>query len=122
MKFRKKPAIVEAIKFEYTKDGVARLRAFAGENVGLISKSIRSDRRAVAQIITSIINVDYDTDRYESAFAFEGDLVVKDENGKFYPCNPDRFHKEFEPILNKKGEIKCCVIKENHFARTNAGI
>ncbi len=102
MKFRKKPAIVEAIKFEYTKDGVARLREFAGENVGLISKSIRSDRRAAAQIITSIINVDCDTDEYRFEFAFEGDLVVKDGNGKFYTCNPNRFYREYEPIPNKK--------------------
>jgi len=102
MKFRRKPIVVDAIKFEYTKEGVARLRNFAGENVGLISKSIRSDRRAVAQIITSIINVDYDTDRYESAFAFDGDFVVKDENGKFYPVKPDVFHKEFDLIPNKK--------------------
>lgn len=96
MKFRKESAVFEAIKFEYTKDGVARLRAFARENVGLITKARHPGAIAEAYLVGGTIKVAH------ASLAFEGDWIVKDENGKFYPCNPDRFYREFEPIPNKK--------------------
>ena len=99
MKFRKKPTIVEAIKFEYTKDGVTRLRNFAGKNSGLVSKAKHAGAIAEAIIIISYHPTD---DIVKHNVAFEGDWIIKNENGEFYPCKPDVFHKEFEPITNKK--------------------
>lgn len=99
MKFRKKPTIVEAIKFEYTKDGITRLRNFAGKNSGLVSKAKHAGAIAEAIIIVSYYPSD---DIVKHNVAFEGDWIIKNENGEFYPCKPDVFHKEFEPITNKK--------------------
>lgn len=99
MKFRRKPIVVDAIKFEYTKDGVARLRNFAGKNAGPISRAKYTGALAEAVIIASYYPAD---NIIKHNFALEGDWIIKDENGEFYTCKPDRFYKEFEPITNKK--------------------
>lgn len=66
MKFRKESAIFDAIKFEYTKGGVTRLRNFAGKNVGRISK----ERRIGA--IAEVYFVDIGINRTASFIAYEG--------------------------------------------------
>jgi len=92
-KYRKKPVTVEAIKFEYTEEGIKHLREFAGENVGQITKARHPSAMAEAHIIT----LEDGNNKTVKHVATEGDWIIKGVKGEFYPCKPDIFDLTYEP-------------------------
>ncbi len=93
MKFRKKPVVIDAIKFEYTEEGIAKLKEFCGTALKKYSKERRIDAKAEAEICTL-----EDGDGKAKHIATEGDWIIKGVNGEFYPCKPDIFKKTYEKI------------------------
>lgn len=93
----------EAIKFEYTKAGVDRLKAFAGENVGSISKARRPGARAEAQIRIpgSEVCVAGGVAEHRFAIAYEGDWIVKDKNGECRPMDQDLYYRSYDMRITK---------------------
>jgi hypothetical protein len=81
MKYRKKPVVVEAMRFtEHTKDQVFNWITCT-KGAGSI------DGKPVIRIQTleGVMEVT------------DGDWVIKGVNGEFYPCKPDVFAKTYEP-------------------------
>lgn len=37
-----------------------------------------------------------------------GEYLCKGVNGEFYPCNPDIFHKTYEPVFDTDADIETC--------------
>ena len=80
MKFRKKPVVVEAVR--WTGENREEIIDFCKEN-DLWS----SDRKVL--FINGIDDIMY---------AKIGDYIIKDVNGEFYPCKPDAFAKTYERV------------------------
>lgn len=98
MKYKKKPVIIEAVKFicgsevpvmnflglteKYRKDvqrmyyenDVAKIEIFQPEVSSLFIKTLEGELKAS-----------------------NGDYIIKGVNGEFYPCKPDIFEKTYEP-------------------------
>ena len=97
MKFKKKPVIIDAVKFEYTTEGIDRLREFCGPVLGHITKSRHINAKAEAEIGTledgTVVKVNH--------IATEGDWIIRGIQGEFYACKPDIFEATYELVMEK---------------------
>lgn len=93
MKYRKRPIEIEAIQFEYTPEGIERMKAFLGDKLGGYSK-LGSINKGEAEILT------LEDGKYLKVthIATEGDYIIKGIEGEFYPCKPDIFLKTYEKV------------------------
>ena len=96
MKYRKKPVVIEAIKFEYTEIGLNKLKEFCGDSLGKVYKNRHIGAKAEAEILTledgSLLKVAH--------IATEGDYIIKGVVGEFYACKPDIFNTTYEKVEN----------------------
>ena len=88
MKYRKKPVTVEAIVFEYSKEGIDRLKEFAGDAVVFTNKERHPTAIGIAHIGTLEGTI----------VASEGDYIIRGVKGEFYPCKPDIFEMTYEEV------------------------
>ena len=72
-KYRKKPVVIEAVRFKYTLDGLKRIREFVGDSLGEITKERRLGARAEAEIITLEDGIKSQV----THVATEGDWIIK---------------------------------------------
>lgn len=86
-KYRKKPVVIEAVRYVGGVKNKAQLCHFIGvanyyidEDENLVIKTLEGDMKA------SI-----------------GDYIIKGVHGEFYPCKPDIFEKTYE-LAEMKGE------------------
>lgn len=87
-RYRKKPIEIEAIKFEYTVDGLEELLKFVDTQPVSYWKERHPDALGKATIAT-----------LEGVMvAKEGDYIIKGVNGEFYPCKADIFEKTYEEV------------------------
>lgn len=91
MKYKKKPVVIEAIKYE---------KAHIGRALDFCNK-LRYNPH----------DNEYYVDTLEGCMkATEGDFIIKGVNGEFYPCKPDIFEKTYEKLdaenLGKTEEAK----------------
>lgn len=83
-KFRKKPVVIEAVRFEKPYAGV---KAFCPE-LQVIKSGIQGTRVVWAVIPT-----------LEGDMRAElGDFIIRGVQGEFYPCKPDIFEQTYEPV------------------------
>lgn len=80
MKYRKKPAVVEAIQFD-------------GDNFYEV------EQFAKGKTFYDILERFYISTLEGEMLVSEGDYVIKGVEGEFYPCKPDIFHKTYEEVL-----------------------
>ena len=76
MKYRKKPVVIEAIRF--IGSNYEEIREFIGQN------TLCSD----LSIVISTLEGDM--------VAQKGDYIIKGVQGEFYPCKPDIFAQTYE--------------------------
>ena len=77
MKYRKKPIVIEAIKYE--RDHIGRMQDFCDR--------LRYNPH----------DNEYYVDTLEGCMKVaDGDFLIKGVNGEFYPCKADIFHKTYE--------------------------
>ncbi|MDF7683508.1 hypothetical protein PT287_08350 [Lactobacillus sp. ESL0679] len=85
MKYRKKPVVVDAIRFLDTDKSILAL----SDELGLdpVRVSYKDHNHPVLKIETleGMMNANV------------GDYIIKGVNGEFYPCKPDIFEKTYEP-------------------------
>ena len=93
-KYRKKPVVIEAVRFEYTLSGLKDLRLFVGDSLGIITKARRIGARAEAEIITLEDGIKSQV----AHVATEGDWIIKGIQGEFYPVKPDIFEETYELV------------------------
>jgi hypothetical protein len=96
MKYRKKPIVIEAIKFEFTADGIVTLREFCGSALGKIQRHRYDGDVAKAEIGTLEDGVHLTVKH----IATEGDYIIRGIQGEFYPCKPDIFLATYDEILD----------------------
>ena len=93
-KYRKKPVVIEAVRFEYTLDGLVRLSEFVGDSLGEVTKEKHLYARAEAQIITLEDGIKSQV----AHIATEGDWIIKGVQGEFYPVKADIFEETYELV------------------------
>ena len=93
-KYRKKPVVIEAVRFEYTIDGLKGLREFVGDSLGIITKARHLGARAEAEIITLEDGIKSQV----AHVATEGDWIIKGIQGEFYPVKNDIFEETYELV------------------------
>jgi hypothetical protein len=94
LKFRKKPVVIEAIKFEYTDDCLIELKEFLGDSAGRAVKQRHPGAKAELEILTL-----EDGEHLKAKhIATEGDWVIKGVEGEFYACKSDIFEKTYERV------------------------
>ena len=89
MKYRNKPAIVEAI--QWTGKNVGEILTFAGTAV-----------RDIYQVPGGTYSMMINTPAGKTHISI-GDYIIKcAEDGRVYPCNPDVFEKNYEAVEETK--------------------
>jgi hypothetical protein len=81
-KYRKKPIVVEAIKFDATSENLVELSEFLSQRTLVFDPQKE-------QIIIETWEGD--------VTASKGDWIIKGIKGEFYPCKPDVFEATYEP-------------------------
>jgi hypothetical protein len=92
MKFKKKPVVIEAVKFEYTTVGIDRLREFCGNRLGNVTQARHINAKAEAEIATLEDGVKLKVVH----IATEGDWIIKGIQGELYSCKSDIFEQTYE--------------------------
>lgn len=80
-KYRKKPVVIEAVRFDGTDESVDWLLP------QLMSREIgRSCDRLHVKTLEGVMTANI------------GDYIIKGVNGEFYPCKPEIFEKTYELV------------------------
>ena len=91
MKYRKKPVIIEAVR--WTELNLEAVKKFVGDS--LVCNIYDSAWR----VGKSVPMVDMKIKTLEGEMQVsKGDFIIKGVNGEFYPCKPDIFVKTYEPV------------------------
>ena len=85
MKYRKKPVVVEAVR--WTGENREEIETFCGFDV--MFGTIYEPTPACAARIPTLEG---------KIYARPGDYIIKGVNGEFYPCKPDVFAKTYEAV------------------------
>ena len=88
-KYRKKPVVIEALKYDGSDDNVNKLCNWIDENdkYGEIFINFGVKPPIVSiKTLEGKMNVSI------------GDYIIKGVNGEFYPCKPDIFEKTYEEV------------------------
>ena len=115
MKFRKKPVVIDAVKW-------------TGENLEEVMTFIQDGHKAFAHLPTTggyikpgvghtpalgTLNIPtLEGDHTANA----GDWIIKGVKGEFYPCKPDIFDMTYEEVSKPSDDIhkgKKCLLKES---------
>ena len=83
MKYKKKPVVVEAVRFVDTEESILKLL-----ELGL--NPVQIDYDAPDNPILKIETLE------GLMIATEGDYIIKGVQGEFYPCKPDIFAETYE--------------------------
>lgn len=86
-KFRKKPIVIEAVKFKGS-----------STHVDAIKKWMKTGEYIEPSMTTSDIRFMKINTLEGIMKASPGDYIVKGVDGEFYPCRSDIFEKTYEPI------------------------
>jgi hypothetical protein len=93
--YRKKPVVIEAVKFVYSKKGIEELATFCGPYLLKTNKMRHLGAIGEAHIGTledgNIMQVDH--------IASEGDYIIKGVAGEFYACKESIFLMTYEEII-----------------------
>lgn len=92
-KFRKKPVVIDAVKFDGTREGVTEIEKFIGSECGFHSRG-------------NVFSMWIDT--LEGGHtASPGDWIIRGVAGEYYPCKPGIFEQTYEPagaLSTQEGE------------------
>ena len=94
MKFRKKPVVIEAVRFIYNEQGMIALKAFCGTALG----NVRKERHPTALAEAEIGTLEDGVHLTVKHVATEGDWIIKGVQGEFYACKPDIFEQTYEEV------------------------
>lgn len=87
MKFRKRPVVIEALKFTGTKDNYKKIEKWSAGKVYIRGTLLSPNEREME------INTLEGCMRAQA-----GDWIIKGISGEFYPCKPDIFEQTYERV------------------------
>lgn len=96
-KYKKKPVVIDAVEFEYTKECIAYLQTWLGSSFKRTGKPRTPDAKGWLEIGTL---EDGEDDFQVKHIATEGDFIIKGVQGEFYPCKPDIFKNTYQEVIN----------------------
>lgn len=85
VKYRKKPVVIEAVKFDYEKWVYQRQNAYPMVDGDWSDKGMAATNPVVKTLEGNMKVSD-------------GDYIIKGVNGEFYPCKPDIFAKTYDLV------------------------
>jgi len=85
-KFRKRPVVIEARKF----NGSNRAEILAWARPELSQDALHAAQVMRLPVFIPTLEGEMKAD--------PGDWIIKGVNGEFYPCKPDIFEKTYEPV------------------------
>lgn len=88
-KFRKKPIVIEAVR--YVQENLDELLRFLPANVLLSEVTNESYALKIRTLEGDML-------------VRKGDWIIKGVAGEFYPCKPDIFDKTYEPVDPEEAE------------------
>lgn len=91
MKYVKKPVVVEAFQF-----GVDEEPTWFIDKI--FTKRIIEFRDLTGEDALDICSYDILNGTF-STIAYKNDMIIKDSNGKIYPCEKEIFDASYEPII-----------------------
>lgn len=82
--YRKRPVVIEAVRWTGTADALAELRSFTDSSVHVITHagSTTVEIHTLEGVMTASL----------------GDWIIKGIAGEFYPCKPDIFEESYEKV------------------------
>lgn len=92
--YRKKPVVIQALKFVYSREGIAAMHKFLGEHLGNVVKHRHQHAIAEAEIKT----LEDGMSGQVVHIATEGDYIIKGVQGEFYACKPDIFEETYQGV------------------------
>ena len=93
MKYRKKPVVIEAVK--WTGLNLQECKGFTGDG----AEYIYHDAAYKADVAPPSIEIIIHTLEGDMR-ASVGDYIIKGVDGEFYPCKPNIFEKTYEEVLD----------------------
>lgn len=89
MKYRKKPVVIEAVRWDGT--NLEEIKTFVGESLkyDIIDTSWEVGKGA-PHVNMKIKTLEGDM------WVSKGDFIIRGVNGEFYPCKPNIFEKTYE--------------------------
>ena len=101
-KYRKKPIVIKALKFDGTYEGILKVKDFVGESfkdeVDIVNTNMypkygfsKNYKYTVYKATIKTLEGDHK--------ASPGDYIIQGVNGEFYPCKPDIFKKTYEEVV-----------------------
>ena len=93
-KYKKKPVVIEAVKFEFTEECISLLRAWMGDSLGIVQVTKHPGAIPELQVCTLEDGVTLKV----AHIATEGDFIIKGVAGEFYACKPDIFEKTYDNV------------------------
>lgn len=92
-KFRKKPVVVEAVR--WTGSNLEEIRNFVGSDLIEECVELFDIKRTLKEML-----VDIAIDTLEGTMRVDyGDYIIKGVQGEFYPCKPDIFEQTYEEVI-----------------------
>ena len=85
-KYRKKPVVIEAVRFFDTDESILELSDFIDNQDTRINYADRDNPKIIIETLEGEIS------------GSVGDYIIKGINGEFYPCKPDIFDKTYEVV------------------------
>jgi len=100
-KYRKKPVVIEAIKWtgKNTLDCIRFISKGEEVDEGALLESIKEEGFLILTLEGTME-------------AYEGDYIIKGVNGEFYPCKPDIFAKTYEEADSEEDMVT--ISKDEH--------
>jgi hypothetical protein len=89
MKYRKKPVVIEAIRWDG--DNFNDIKSFANSNVRHYSTY---EKNEYIESKTTLVIKTLEGDMIAS----KGDYIIKGVKGEYYPCKPDIFEATYEKV------------------------
>jgi hypothetical protein len=90
MRYRKKPVVIDAVRFSATPEGLEELKSFCDDSLGRVLQW--PDMPAEAEICT----LEDGTNMRVKHIATEGDWIIRGVRGELYPCRNDIFMETYE--------------------------
>jgi len=94
--YRKIPVTIEAIRFQYSQEGMKELKEFCGP--ALLNYGKDRHIKAVGWAHIGTLEDGGNGSPQVAHVANEGDYIIKGVAGEFYPCKADIFLQTYEEV------------------------
>jgi hypothetical protein len=94
--YASKVSLVYALCFEYSDEGIQKLKDFVGDE--LVSYGKDQHPHAMGWAELGVVEQNHNLVPPAKHIVSEGDYIIKSHAGEFYPCKPDVFNENYAEI------------------------